>query len=256
VKLVLVQPELAFAPDADNLSTIARVLEPSASALSASDLVLLPEHVDMQSDRAAYELGIRTLARRLGCHVVGGSHHEDRADGRINRGVVSDADGHIVGAYEKLRPYADERSRVQAGRSFGELTIGDRHVLILICADFWFSDVFARARHLPALVLVPALSVSRKPTPEYSRALWRHLAIARAYEFGVYVGVSDWAHVAVPGRLAPSGAGGFADPTVTDPDRLFAPIVGTHQIIELDFVALDVFRRDRMVRGFFWKTEL
>ena len=71
-----------------------------------------------------------------------------------------------------------------------------RRILVTICADFWFSDLFARAGRLPDLVLVPAYSVTRKSTPDYSRSLWRHLAIARAYELGVYVGISDWGYAA------------------------------------------------------------
>jgi hypothetical protein len=122
----------------------------------------------------------------------------------------------------------------------------------LICADFWFADVFARAHVLPDVVLVPALSVTRKPTPDYSRRLWQHLAVARAYEFGVYVGISDWSHSSTL-SLPASGVGGLADPTTPDPDRLFTPI-GTRDlaVFELDFDALAAFRGDRVNRGFFW----
>jgi predicted amidohydrolase len=260
VKLVLVQPELSYEASSNNHAVLVRLLDPVASSLTASDVVLLPEHFDLRASRADYEQGICGLAQRLGCHVVGGSHHEERDGGRVNRGVVSDSSGQIIGAYEKLRPYADERSRVQQGTALGELSIGGRPMLVLICADFWFSDVFYRTSQLPALVLVPAHSVSRKPTPDYSRALWRHVAVARAYEFGVYVGVSDWAHGAVgsrtpggPGRIAPSGVGGLADPTRVDPEQLYLPIAGALRVYELDFAALDAFRRDRMARGFFWK---
>jgi hypothetical protein len=98
------------------------------------------------------------------------------------------------------------------------------------------------------------LSVTRKPTPDYSRSLWRHLAVARAYELGCYVGVSDWAHPSQLPALATSGVGGFADPTVVDPDRLWQPL-GPHAVraFALDFDALEAFRDDRRARGFFWK---
>ena len=136
------------------------------------------------------------------------------------------------------------------------MLIGGRRVFVLICADFWFSDLFNRAAHLPDLVLVPALSVSRKPSPDYSRALWRHLAIARAYEFGAYVGISDWGHPSELPMLATSGVGGLADPTREHPDELFRPIAESGaSAFDLDFAALDAFRRDRMERGFFWKRD-
>jgi hypothetical protein len=116
--------------------------------------------------------------------------------------------------------------------------------------------VFVRAKALPDLVLVPAHSVSRKPTPDYSRALWRHLAVARAYEFGVYVGVSDWAHVPVPGMLAPSGVAGLADPTTQLDSELFTPLAHhSVQTFELDLNKLRSFRDDRRARGFFWKSQ-
>jgi predicted amidohydrolase len=254
MKLVLVQPELSIDAQADNLGVISRLLEPLAPGLCALDVVLLPEHVDLRTSRSAYEQDIVQLAQRLGCHVIGGSHHEDRAAGRVNAGIAVDASGQILAEYEKLRPYADERSRVQSGGTLGEFSIGGRNLLVLICADFWFSDVFYRARALPDLVLVPAHSVSRKPSPQYSRALWQHLAVARAYEFGVYVGISDWAYApAASGRLPPSGVSGFADPTTADPAALFHPLTAPARIFELDFDALGAFRRDRQGRGFFWK---
>lgn len=253
MKLLLVQPELSYSSGADNLEVVARLVEPFAGALSAGDVLLLPEHVDVRPSRAAYEGDVRRLAARLGCHVVGGSHHEERDGARVNSGIVSDATGAIVGAYEKLRPYAEERSRVQPGAALGEFSVAGRAVLVLICADFWFSDVFYRAKELPDLILVPAFSVTRKPTPGYSRSLWQHLAVARAYEFGAYVGISDWAHTDTPGHLSASGVGGLGDPTTSDPEGLFLPVGGAVRLFDLDFGALGDFRRDRVDRGFFWR---
>lgn len=256
MKLVLVQPRLSYDVQSDNPGLIRRLLEPLAQTLERDDLVLLPEHYDLRPSRADYEDNVCSLAKTLGCHVIGGSHHEDRVGRRLNAGVVSDPSGEILASYEKLRPYAAERALVAPGSALGELEIAGKRILILICADFWFSDLFHRATELPDLVLVPAHSVTRKPTPEYSRALWRHLAVARAYEFGVYVGVSDWASLPVAqalGRLAASGVGGFADPTQVDPATLYLPISGAFQTYELDFDALDAFRQDRNGRGFFWR---
>ena len=254
MKLLLVQPRLSYAADADNVGVVMRAVERFAAELGEGDVVLLPEHFDLRDDRSAYESGVSGLARRLGTNVVGGSHHELRDGGRVNSGVVANARGEVVARYEKVRPYATERERVHDGNAFGELSIGGRAVLVLICADFWFSDLFARASTLPDVVLVPALSVTRKPTPDYSRALWRHLAIARAYEFGTYVGISDWAHVPTPEVLFASGVGGLADPTTADPEAFFSPIESDARLYRLDFERLSVFRADRRARGFFWKT--
>lgn len=253
-KLILVQPELSYEPSMVNLTTLTQLLETEALTLAPTDIVLLPEHTVVCSSRDLYLRGIAELARRFGCHVVGGSHHQQRGDSKVNAGAVCDARGQVIAEYEKLRPYAGERSRVEGGDVLGEVSIGAFRILVLICADFWFSDVFVRAQALPDLVLVPAHSVSRKPDPSYSRALWRHLAVARAYEFGVYVGVSDWAHHRVPGMLAPSGVSGFADPTTVIDHELFTPLgARAVQSFELDHAKLQAFRADRLGRGFFWK---
>lgn len=254
-KLILVQPELSYEPGMGNMTRLMQLLEAGQLALSPTDIVLLPEHTVVESSRELYIHGIAELARRLGCHVVGGSHHQQRGDTKVNAGAVCDARGQVIAEYEKLRPYAAERQRVEQGAVLGELSIGAFRIMVLICADFWFSDVFARAHALPDLVLVPAHSVSRKPDPSYSRSLWRHLAVARAYEFGVYVGVSDWAHVPVPGMLAPSGVAGFADPTTVIDSELFTPLADrAFQCFELDRDKLSSFRGDRLARGFFWKS--
>ena len=254
MKLLLVQPALSYAPGSDNHDVVMQTAGRFTGQLGTDDVVVLPEHFDLRPSREQYEDGVRDLARSLGCHVVGGSHHEDRPDGRVNSGVVADPRGELVGSYEKVRPYAVERNLVRDGNAFGEFSVGGRNVLVLICADFWFSDLFARATKLPDVILVPAMSVTRKPTPDYSRALWRHLSVARAYEFGAYVGISDWAHVPTPERLFASGVGGLADPTVIDPDRFFSPIENDARLYDLDFEALAAFRKDRQSRGFFWKN--
>jgi omega-amidase len=255
MRLVLVQPQLAH-HDADNFDRVRHALDQSRIRPDPDDVLLLPERVALTQDRAEYQAEVKKLATELGCTVVGGSHHERRGDGSVNAGLAVDAAGRVLTMYEKVRPYASERASVSEGAAPGELSVGGRRILVLICADFWFSDLFARASALPDIVLVPALSVSRKPTPDYSRALWRHLAIARAYEFGAFVGVSDWGHPSDLPLLAASGVGGLADPSTTDPSAFFRPIAASGaSAYELDFEALERFRRDRMERGFFWRKE-
>lgn len=258
MKLVLLKLPLEIGEDRANLDAIHGAVVRHAGTLSRDDIVLLPEHFDFRASHDEYVADVCQMSKSLGCHVVGGSHHDEPgADGqRRNSGVVASPDGASLGRYEKLRPYAREREIVTQGSALGEFNVAGRNLLVLICADFWFADLFGRAKVLPDVVLVPAHSVSRKPSPDYSRNLWRHLAIARAYEFGTFVGVSDWAHAAVPpDRLPASGVAGFADPTTADPDAFFHPVDDTGVlVVDLDFDALEAFRRDRVGRGFFWKT--
>jgi predicted amidohydrolase len=255
VRLILVQPELGVAPDADNFAAVRRTLEASSIAPEPDDLLLLPERVTALDSREEYMAALASLASAAGCAVVGGSHHRRRDAAWVNAGAAVDASGRLLGEYEKVRPYASERAAVGPGKAPGQLVIGGRRVLVLICADFWFSDLFERATALPDIVLVPALSVSRKPTPDYSRALWQHLAVSRAYEFGCFVGVSDWGHRSELPLLKASGVGGLADPSSTDPSALYQPIAATGaSAFELNFDALEAFREDRRARGFFWKA--
>lgn len=256
MKLVLVQPRLTYARDRANLDHVLGELNRALHdglTLSRDDIVLLPEHYELRVSREDYLTGVREIAGLCGAHVVGGSHHEDKHSARVSSGVVIAPDGTLLARYEKLRPYAREREWVSAGDELGEVVINGRRLLILICADFWFSDLFDRASALPDLVLVPALSVTRKPTPDYARALWTHLAVARAYEFGAYVGISDWASPAPGVEPFTSGVAGLADPTVIDPAAFFQPIDGALRAFDLDFTRLDDFRRDRTERGFFWR---
>jgi predicted amidohydrolase len=254
MRLILVQPELRHDAGTTNLATIQSQLDAARVDFESGDVLLLPERFDLREDPAVYERDVVSFARSTGCLVVGGSHHERREGTSVNAGIVADAGGNIVARYEKLRPYALERGFIEPGNVLGELTVGGRNLLVFICADFWFVDLLLRSTRTPDLILVPALSVTRKTSPDYSRELWKHLAIARAYEFGTYVGVSDWAYPSHLPALFTSGAGGFADPTAIDPEDFFLPIgpsgVSIHRI---DFDALDAFRRDRSSRGFFWR---
>jgi predicted amidohydrolase len=252
MKLVLTQPRLSVDPAQDNFQTMRRLLDAAKLALGPEDIVVLPERCD-ERPGDAYRGAATALARDLGCNVIAGSRHVDAGELPVNAGLALGPRGEVLGEYEKLRPYSAELGAVRPGRQLGELRIVGCRVLVLICADFWFSDVFERCQHPPDLVLVPALSVTRHDSP-YARSLWQHLAIARAYEFGSYVGVADWAEGSDTRGIAVGGAAGFANPTQVAPERFFTPAPqGGLLVVDIDLGALAAFRRDRAARGFFWR---
>ena len=253
--VILTQPQLRAFDTPGNLAALREALEPYRGGCAADDIIVLPEHFAFDGDTRGYFDAVAGIAADWGCHVVGGSHHEERGGRKVNTGIAVSHRGDLVGRYDKLRPYADERRHVEAGEYTGGFRVGNTRVLVLVCADFWFGDLFYKADELPDLVLVPALSVTRKLTPDYSRDLWRHLAVARAYEFGVFVGISDWGHPSELPRLCTSGVGGFADPTGLEPNRFFTSIGdASASAFHADVPLLDRFRADRRERGFFWKT--
>lgn len=270
MKLVLVQPVLEAMEDTANMEAIRRIVEwfsagrrelPSPGgvpnpprALGPDDLLLLPEHFIFTGDPARYDAFVAEMAALAGCTVVGGSHHRKMNGNVVNFGSVVRPDGRKIAEYTKLRPYFNEQRHVAPGDAFGEFTIGGRNVLVLVCADFWYSDLVLKATAAPDIILVPSLSVSRKPDPYYSRALWRHLAVARAYEFGAYVGISDWDDASKLPEHRTSGVAGLADPVTTAPGKFFSAVdAGGASMFDLDFAAVEAFRDDRRMRGFFWK---
>src|SRR6185369_9762620 len=120
MKLVLVQAQLRH--DAGtNLGRIRSLIDAARIDFGPDDVLLLPERFDLREEAAPYELDVTSLAKSLGCHVVGGSHHERRVGGAVNAGIVADANGSIVSRYEKLRPYALERQFVEPGTVLGEI---------------------------------------------------------------------------------------------------------------------------------------
>jgi hypothetical protein len=79
MRLVLVQPVLRHSPEADNAAAVLEALESSAVTCNSDDVLLLPERFHLGTSRDDYPADVRRTARGR-CHVVGGSHHEQRAD--------------------------------------------------------------------------------------------------------------------------------------------------------------------------------
>ncbi len=254
MNLILLQPKLRAFDTPHNLNAIETLVHQSKESFSSEDVLLLPEHFTFDVDAEKYNEFIRQLAATANCTVVGGSHHRIVGTKRLNYGCVIDARGNEIGNYTKLRPYFNEQNHISPGEHFGEFCINGKNFLVMICADFWFTDLMFKTKIQPDVILVPSLSVSRKPNAGYSESLWRHTAIARAFEFGMFVGISDWSADSVLPKNRTCGVGGFANPTTIQDDNFFHSVspLGI-SMFKLDFDALDEFRADRKMRGFFWK---
>ncbi|MBV7331415.1 hypothetical protein KFU94_24895 [Chloroflexi bacterium TSY] len=167
--------------------------------------------------------------------------------------VVASPTGDIVARYEKSRPYGSELDReIEGGTTWGHFCLHGRSVLVLICADLWFSALFRQLETLPDVVLIPSFSVTQKPDPAPARNLWKHMAVSRAYEFTTYVGISDWAYPCVFDGLFSCGVSGLADP-LPDDACFFTPVGDeVFKSYKLRFERLDELRENREMRGFLW----
>lgn len=253
MKLFLTQLRARSNDARENFRAVAKLIGRSRHHLSREDMLVLPELIGGDSDRKDYEQLTIDLAQRIGCHVVGGTHHHTNRGATINSGIVADSRRTIIAAYDKLRPYGIEGALgVVPGTAVGQFEILGCRVLILVCADFWYSDVFIRQiRPRPDLIIVPTFSISRRSSPRVARSLWRSMAIARASEFSVYVGISDWAYPCEYHGSKSCSVAGLANPRPTD-GKGFFDRMGDRALVkyEIDLPRLRELRRHRNEQTF------
>lgn len=250
MRLLLTQLDADPRVGLDNLDHVERLLP---ADVCHDDVLLLPELFGGEVEKGAYEHRLGEFAARIGCHVVGGSHHAPTGGELTNAGTIVAPSGAVIDRYGKRRPYGSEQETVTADHDTGagRFHIHGREVVVVVCADFWFSEFLHDLDASPDVVLVPAFSVSQKPSPDHARSLWTHMAASRAYEFSAFIGVSDWAHPVAWDGLASSGVAGFADPNPTLDRAHFDPAASTGvMVVDPDFARLDDLRTNRIERGF------
>lgn len=253
---------LSFVAELDPRSSAANVerLRAAESAAGPTEeppdrrIALLPERWWRDDDEAAYRAAVRELARRWDCWVAGGSLHAERPDGTTrNTGLLVAPDGSVLGSYEKRHPFAAEAlAGVTAGAGPTTFALAGLQVTVTICADLFDPTLFHGAGpNDVAAILVCSASTSRKPDPAFARALWTHVAVARAWERNTHVVVSDWAHAPHMPGVRTCGVSGHADPTCEAPP-FFAPTPAPATWFRLPLEPLTRLRRDRLSRNFLW----
>ncbi|WP_179154981.1 carbon-nitrogen hydrolase family protein [Microbispora sp. GKU 823] len=251
MRVVVTQPAEWHSDGDRNFDAVLRDAERSRIRFGPDDVVVLPELAGAELGDRRYRRRVEGLARSLGSWVVGGSHHCASGSGTVNRGAVADPGGSVVADYEKLNPYGDERAAgVLGGSRPRAVEVGGHRLLVLLCADFWYFDSLA-AESGPDLVIVPAFSVTQRPSPAIARSLWRHMAVSRAYEVTAFVAISDWAHPSAYRGRTGCGVAGFADPNPATSRGLFRGL-GNRRLaaFEPDFAALTDLRDNRRNRNF------
>jgi predicted amidohydrolase len=191
LELTLVQPRRWDAAGDANFAEIRRLLARPAARPSAGAVIVLPELVGSSMRRADYVAAVGDLARATGSWVVGGSHHWTRRGRTRNAGVVAGPDGEVAATYEKRHPFGVELDRsVDRGDGPAVVDVGGVRVGVMICADFWHSECIRELEPHPDVIAVASFSISRQRAPGAAKELWRHLAVTRAWEHGVHVGIS------------------------------------------------------------------
>jgi predicted amidohydrolase len=253
---------LSFVVELDPRSSAANVERLAAAARAAGPapdppercIAVLPERFWRDDDERAYREAVATLARRWGCWVAGGSMHAERADGVRNTGILVASDGAPAGEYSKRHPFAAEAlAGVVPGSGPAAFDAAGARVVVCICADLFDPSLFAApCGGDGAAILVCAASTSRKPDPAFARALWTHVAVARAWERNACVAISDWAHAPHLPGVRTCGVSGFADPCREAPP-LFAPAPAPAGWFRVDRDGLRRLERDRSSRNFLWR---
>lgn len=242
-----------------NLERLLRAAEAAGEAGDAPGrrIALLPERWWRDDDEEAYRDAVRDLARRWRCWVAGGSLHAEQPDGTTrNLGLLAAPDGAERGTYQKHHPFAAEAlAGVSAGAGPAGFDLDGVRVTVAICADLFDPALFRGAGpDDPAAILVCAASTSRKPDPDFARALWKHVAVARAWERNAHVVISDWAHAPHLPGVRTCGVSGHADPSRQAPP-FFAPTAAPAAWIRLPLEPLARLRRDRLSRNFLWPDD-
>lgn len=246
------QPKARMA-DGTDIGRAANALRRKGFVGAAGDIILLPELVGDGYSAADYEQALADMARQFTCHVVGGSQFDMSQDKPANQGLVVDPAGNVIAQYQKANPYGRERDFSRPGdRAGASFRIGGVECFVSVCADFFHAETYRGLTTAPDIILVPALSVSRKSTPDLARARWRHAMIARAFEQAAFVGVSDWAYpVRTGGALPSSGVAGLAHPDPETSAQLLRTLGRSQvQVFEIDLTVARALRDDQRARGF------
>jgi len=253
LEVTLVQPR-SWSPDGEaNFADVARLLRSLPPNERVPAVVVLPELIGSSMPRDDYADAVGEVARRLGRWVVGGSHHWVTPTTTRNAGVVADPAGQVVATYEKQNPYGSERADgVSEGDGPAVFDAGGVSVAAVICADFWHSECIHALDPHPDVIAVSSFSISRGRAPGAAKELWRHLAVTRAWEHGVHVGISDWSAASVYGDLHATGLAASVSPAPARPDG-FVTALGNRRLrtVCVDIERLRTFRADQHGNGMF-----
>lgn len=155
---------------------------------------------------------VREIAREAGVAVVVGlfTPGSPNAEGRPrarNTLLVVDADGQVVGHYDKIHPYDAfgfvESRHIEPGDEPRTVELCGVRVGLATCFDVRFPELFKHLAHSGAQVIVVPASWANGPG---KAAQWRALCVARALDSTCFVLASGQADPASVGRDVEAGS--------------------------------------------------
>lgn len=189
MKLRLVQTEVRDEPAANE----AKILSELGSA-EAGEWVLFPEgmlsgfaverddFISALDQNAITDASDRigAAARERQCHCAFGSAVIDGGKWYNALVLATHAADPIV--HRKVELAQPERRHFAAGSGITDTQIADAHVGLLACRELLFADAWAALKRRGVQVVFHLNNALKAKD-----AVWRHLLIARAVEFGIYV---------------------------------------------------------------------
>ncbi len=168
VDVALAQLRPALRDTAENLDTIARIVEENADA----DLVVLPElfsggYTTREPEELALDLdgpeveNLAGTARKHSTAVILGVP-ERLIDGVSNSAICFDERGNLAGSYRKAHLFGDERGVFVAGDELLVVDLGSLKAGLMICFDVEFPEV-ARSLALAGADCLVTISANMDP---------------------------------------------------------------------------------------------
>ncbi|MFC5559799.1 carbon-nitrogen family hydrolase [Ureibacillus thermophilus] len=193
MKIGCIQMNVGFGKVEENFQRAEQLIREAAS--QGAEMVVLPEmwntgYALEKLEELADENGertkafLKTLARELGIHIIGGSVATKQNGKFYNTMYVVNRDGELISEYSKVHLFRlmDEEKYLEAGDSMNCFELGDLLAAAVICYDIRFPE-WLRAH---ALAGAKVLFVSAQwPTPRIDH--WKILLQARAIENQCFV---------------------------------------------------------------------
>ncbi|MEZ5324388.1 MAG: carbon-nitrogen family hydrolase [Verrucomicrobiales bacterium] len=190
MRITGLQLDIAWEAKVQNQTRIEGII----GSAGADDLLVLPEMFStgftMNSAAAAEQEGgateqwLSSLARKLGCAVMGGNVRES-TDGRcFNESLTYTSDGMLACRYQKIHPFSlgEEDKHYAAGTEVKSFALGNAVIAPFICYDLRFPEAFRLASKSGANLIAV---IANWPSKRIQH--WVTLLQARAIENLAYV---------------------------------------------------------------------